>query len=218
MDNIIGVITGDIINSSSIEIDNRDTLLKVIRSSFDVLKTKIDKELKYELYRGDSFQLITSRPESALKIAILIRANLIRSTPKDSQVWDARISIGIGTSSFNSDTPLVSDGIAFKLSGRELDEMKKSKLTITTMWECINKELQVSTKFADDIISNWTPLQAHLVYLSLINDETQKEIAKKEKKTPQAISKTLNMAKENLIKIYIERFENLIHNQLQTSL
>ncbi|GAD04449.1 hypothetical protein HQ45_07085 [Porphyromonas crevioricanis] len=210
---IKGVITGDIVSSSSIQLEWREKLLLTMQEIAEDLKEVSD--LQIEFFRGDSFQLLVEQPEKTLLVAILFRAGLVSRTPQESKRrWDARVSIGIGEVSFLSDNILVSDGEAFHFSGREMDDIKKKRLTLRTRWEHINEELSVSTAFADDIISGWTQAQAEVIYLVLLHDITQKEIASRIDKSPQTISKLLGTAKENLIKKYLERYQKLILKEI----
>lgn len=210
---IKGVITGDIISSTTIKIDWKKQLIDSIQQVAEELK--IFSPLKIELYRGDSFQLIIDKPEETLKMAVLLRAGLKHKTPKESdKLWDARIAVGIGEVSYISDKVVLSDGEAFNFSGWELDEIGKRRLAIRTRWQDINEELKVSTAFADDIITNWTYSQAQVVYQALLYCIPQKDIANKFNKTAQNISKLLSSAKENLIRIYLERYTVLISKNL----
>lgn len=210
---IKGVITGDIVNSTTIKVDWRKHLIDSIPRIADELR--ILSPLKIELFRGDSFQLIVDKPEETLKIAVLLRAGLKSNTPFQSKgIWDARIALGIGEISYTSDKVVISDGEAFRFSGWGLDEIGKRRLTIRTRWEDINEELKVSTAFADDIISGWTCTQAQVVYQALLHQMPQKDIAVKYNKTAQNISKLLGTAKENLIRIYLERYAVLITKKL----
>lgn len=210
---IKGVITGDVVHSTTIKVDWREQLIESIQKVANELM--ILSPLKIEFFRGDSFQLIIDKPNEALRIAILLRAGLKGNTPPESKnTWDARIAIGIGEVSYISDKIVVSDGEAFHFSGWELDEIGKRKLSIRTKWNDVNEELKVSTAFADDIISGWTCSQAQVVYPTLLYQTPQKDIAKKYNKTAQNISKLLGAAKENLIRIYLERYSVLITNKL----
>jgi hypothetical protein len=66
---MIGVITGDIINSRST--DSAKEWLDILRGALG----KFGKEgLDWEIYRGDSFQLEISQPKEALITAIYIKA------------------------------------------------------------------------------------------------------------------------------------------------
>lgn len=210
------IITGDIIDSTMIPITQRPALLDTIKKAAHYVQKL--SPLKYEIFRGDSFQFVIDKPEQALTIAILLRAALRKSTPeKNCNIWDARISIGIGDITYVSTNITTSDGEAFLLSGRGLDTLGKRALGIFTRWEDINEELQVSTAFADEIISNWSRYQAETIIASIGDNLKQKEIAIRFQKTPQAINKTLSLAKDNLIKLYIKRFETIILNKIEVS-
>lgn len=214
MDKIKGVITGDIIESSSIQIKYRDFLLGSIREIVDELC--VIEPLKIEFFRGDSFQMVIDTPENAMKIAILLRAGLKGHTPKESKkTWDARLSLGVGTISYHADNIVLSDGEAFQYSGRALDEMGKRRLVVQTRWSGVNEELQVSTAFADEVVSSWSVSQSQAAYQALLYNTSQKEIAHKFHKSAQNISKLLSAAKINLIQMYITRYHNLISNLIK---
>lgn len=209
MDKINGVITGDIIESSAIQIKYRDFLLESIREIADELS--VIEPLKIEFFRGDSFQMVIDTPENAMKIAVLLRAGLKGHTPKEcKRPWDARLSLGVGTISYHADRIVLSDGEAFQYSGRKLDEMGKRRLIVKTRWEDVNEELQVSTAFADEVISSWSISQSQAAYQALLYNTSQKELAHKFQKSAQNISKLLSAAKVNLIQMYIYRYHKLI--------
>lgn len=211
MDKIKGVITGDIIESSAIQIKYRDFLLKSIREIADELS--VIEPLRIEMFRGDSFQAVIDSPENAIKIAVLLRAGLKGHTPKEcKKPWDARLSIGVGTISYHADNTVLSDGEAFQYSGRELDEMGKRRLVVKTRWADVNEELQVSGAFADEVVSSWSVPQSQAAYQALLYNISQKEIANKFQKSAQNISKLLGAAKVNLVQMYIDRYHKLISN------
>lgn len=211
MDKIKGVITGDIIESSAIQIKYRDFLLKSIREIADELS--VIEPLRIEMFRGDSFQAVIDSPENAIKIAVLLRAGLKGHTPKEcKKPWDARLSIGVGTISYHADNTVLSDGEAFQYSGRTLDEMGKRRLVVKTRWADVNEELQVSGAFADEVISSWSVPQSQAAYQALLYNTSQKEIANKFQKSAQNISKLLGAAKVNLVQMYIDRYHKLISN------
>ena len=203
------VITGDIINSSAIPIEQRPRLLRELDHIATDLKAL--SPLEYEVFRGDSFQMVVGKAEAALQIAILIRAGLRKSTPRDTDgTWDARVAIGVGGIEFASRHITASDGEAFQYSGRAFDELGKSCLAVRTRWKSVNEELKVSTLFADDIISNWTPTQSLVIYQSIAFQKTQKEIAELQQQSPQNISKISVLARERLIRSYLTRYHDLI--------
>ena len=191
---IKAIITGDIVRSEQISLDKRDLLIKVLRDIVEDLQ-KISP-MKMEMFRGDSFQIVVECPEASLKIASMIRAGLKSYSPTDAkEVWDARISIGIGTTDYQGDSIVTSDGEAFKLSGRGLDAMEKNRLAVSTCWH-VN--------------------QAKVIYLSVAQELSQAVIANSIEKSQQNVSKMLTSAKESLLVRVLNRFETIIikHKEL----
>lgn len=205
-----GVITGDIINSMTVKTEWRNRLLDSIQEI--VHELEVFSCLRLEFFRGDSFQLVVENPVETLKVAVLLRAGLKSRTPKGSeQLWDARMALGIGSIAYSSEKVVVSDGEAFRLSGWEFDELGKRTLSVRTPWMEVNDELNVSTAFADDIISGWSVSQAQVIYLTLLNKESfQKEIALRLNMSAQNVSKLLIAGKESIIRLYLERFAQIL--------
>lgn len=159
---IKSVITGDLVNSTNIAAKWRQTVLdtlNVCAADFQPLTL-----CNLEMYRGDSFQIVVDKPDYALAVAIALRAKLKAMTPGKQQLWDARLSIGIGDISFESDNIVTSDGEAFRLSGRSFDNIGKKRLSISTTWPDFDKDMELVTRFADDVITSWTAKQAKVVY------------------------------------------------------
>ena len=141
----------------------------------------------------------------------MIRAGLKAYCPTDSKpVWDARISIGIGTTDYQGDSIVTSDGEAFKLSGRGLDAIEKNRLVLSSCWKDVDEELEVGLAFLDDLVSHWSANQAKVIYLSVAQKLSQASIAKSIEKSQQNVSKTLTSAKESLLVRFLNRFETII--------
>lgn len=207
---MIGIITGDIVNSTLIAPKYRQLLLDTIKDAASYcLKLS---PLKYEVFRGDSFQFIIDKPEQTLLIGIILRAYLRKTTPCECiKTWDARIAIGIGMTSYLSGKIVTSDGEAFQLSGRGFDNLGKKCLGIYTRWNDVNEEFDISTDFADDIISSWTASQAKVFIKSVGEGLSQTEIAAKSGKTKQTVNKIFALSKANMIRKYIDRFHHIIN-------
>lgn len=210
---VIGVITGDIVNSTSIGSEWKDRIFQSLQAvQIDFATAKID--VKYEMFRGDSFQVMVHPSTATILIAIAIRVKLISQTPNDrSKKWDARVSVGIGHYDFESSTIVTSAGEAFILSGRRFDALKKARLAVQTPWDAVNDELDVSTAFADDIITNTTVKQAAVVY-QMLRDHTGSltlaALSEELNETIPNLSLKWQRAKGNLITNYLKRAEKLI--------
>lgn len=207
-----GVITGDIIQSTEISIEGKAYLPETLVSTFMDIQKHIDADLQYEIYRGDSFQLLTGKPEEALRIATLIRTGLKSKTPQDEKrCWDCRIAIGIGEVNLELKQLAVSDGEAFRLSGRGLDSMdSKQSLVINTPWKENNEEFILLSAFTGDLISNWTRAQSEAIYPMLLNRFNQKELAAYLNVSTQVVNKRFSSAKTALIELSLNRYSKII--------
>ena len=207
------VITGDIINSTLI--NNRQEFL----SALDAILKELNQQINfhYEIYRGDSIQILIDTPIYAMHIALLLRYGLRKSTPSgESIIWDCRLAIGIGEVNFLTEDIKQSDGEAFQLSGRALDQLKDSTLDIHTPWTSFDEIFRVMTSFVDDIINNTSITQAESMYYYFISREsqTQAELAKKLNNTAQSISKSLIGGKYRLISSFLNLYKKQLHQYL----
>ncbi len=203
--------------SSDIDVAYRSRLLSCIRNTIEDMA--VIEPLKIEFFRGDSFQIIVNHPEEAMRLSILLRAGLKANTPIDSKMlWDARLSLGIGTIAYEGKDIAVSDGEAFQYSGRGLDKIGKKRLVVKSRWEEVDNELRVSSAFADNIISAWTRSQAQAVYYVLLSGASRDEIAMRRNQTVQNIGKLQHAARITLIQQFIARYRDLINNVISNEL
>ncbi len=205
----IAIITGDIVDSTKLNLAERTIMLNALQSIPEILSSF--EHISMEIFRGDSFQLLIEKADNAAKAAIAIRAWL-RSQVELSgkEPLDARIAIGIGGTDYDSQSVSTSDGEAYRLSGRLLDKMQKSRLAVATPWPLVNEELKLSTAFVDDIISSWTQNQSKIMLMRLQTSKSHLELAQMLDISRQMVDKSLKSSKEELIESYIERFERLI--------
>ena len=178
---MVAILTGDIIGSQKTETTIWIEVLKTVLARYG------NNPTDWELYRGDSFQLIAS-PEQALFIAIIIKAEL-----KKLKTIDVRIAIGIGQIDYRAPKITESNGSAFVQSGHCFDGLKKQTLAIKTPWEDYNQSLQVMIDWAMVTLDNWSDKTAEIIALKLQNPElNQKEMAQiLHKKGQGNISETL---------------------------
>lgn len=205
---IKGVITGDVVNSTHIVTEWRQTIMDALNACVTDFSSLTP--IKIEMYRGDSFQVVVDNPKLALSVAIALRAKLKASTPDKSEVWDARLSLGIGDVSFESENILTSDGEAFRLSGRAFDNIGKNRLCISTPWTELDINLELVTRFADGIESGWTAKQATVFYHSLVFPKLQKKLAEELGMTCQDFNYHWGAAKWQLILDYINYYKSLV--------
>ena len=202
------VLTGDIVKSR--DIAPRAQLLATLKEALATAGEHHQGE--YNIDRGDSFQMVIPTAAMAAQAAIIIRAKLKSQSPDKSNLWDARISIGIGDITYRGDNIIESDGPAFLLSGEGMTELseKRKRLIIKAPWDQADRSLSLVTRFADDIINNWSRYSAETAFYSLVYNESQSVLAKRLGKTQSTINERISTAKLDLIRAYIQHVNDYI--------
>ncbi|MBN2089661.1 hypothetical protein JW964_08605 [candidate division KSB1 bacterium] len=201
---IISVITGDIVNSSILD----DNQKRVVQDSVCQLNYE-NILLKPKFFRGDSFQLAV-KPEIALILALKIRADLRRR----NQINDVRVSIGIGEILFWNENVLLSEGPAFERSGKKLDKLKKLGvwIAITTGDQELDEELETYCFMADVLLKNLSSAQANVLYHKL-DKIPQERIGKLLNISQPSVCKTLKAANWKAIDKFIKRYKQIIEKK-----
>lgn len=164
---MIGVITGDIINSRAAT--NPDEWLSRLKT---VLSAEGPAPKMWEVTRGDSFQVEIIQPENALRKALHIKALIKRVAG-----LDVRMGIGIGTKTYDAPKISEANGDAFVRSGRLFDQLKKSTLAIKSPWEDMDKAINMCLELAALTMDRWTPNSAEIMALAIENPgKTQLEL------------------------------------------
>ncbi|MDQ8052127.1 MAG: hypothetical protein REI78_03835 [Pedobacter sp.] len=186
---MIAVITGDVINSRNITADWIDTLKSA-------LSTLFGEKTKWEIFRGDSFQLEISAPEALLQ-AIYIKACL-----KTIKKADVRMGIGIGEKNIDSEKITEANGEAFILSGAAFDALKatKTNLAIQSRWDGFDEDFNLSIRLALIAMDSWGQISAEMVKYAIENqDIKQDKIAKITGRSQSSVSEALKRAHFNEI-------------------
>lgn len=194
----IQVITGDIVKSSNLDVEKRAKL----REAFDYLSSI--SQGKYEYFiRGDSFQILLS--QNALREALLVKTYLFVKLR-----IQVKISIGIGEAAFLNEKISDSDGEAFWLSGRNLDEMKNKPefLRISTNNSQKNQEWAIHCSVIDYILNKQTSNQAEVVFW-LLQKKNQQEIASLINLGQPSVNNRIKNSVWNIIEKILNRFQNV---------
>lgn len=177
---MIAVITGDIINSRNV---NSEIWLPKLKDYFS--QTILDSE-KWEIYRGDSFQIEVAI-EKALEIAISIKA-LIKSNSK----IDVRMSMGLGEQSFKGKKITESYGTAHINSGESFEKIKNNTLILKSPFQEFDDYFNPILKLLSFVSTNWKPVTSETLFYALTHrDLLQKEIAEKLSKDKTTVNKAL---------------------------
>jgi len=163
---MIAIITGDVINSS----DNHPShWLSALKTVFN----RIGKSPGvWEIYRGDSFQLMVKDPVQALTRAIEIKA-----TVKTLPGMDVRMAIGLGEMTYQASRITESNGTAFIHSGEKFERLKKEKqnLALQSDWDDFDREMNLLLKLGLIAMDNWTENAAEIMSMVLENAAVSQE-------------------------------------------
>lgn len=187
---MIAVITGDIINSENSNSEIWIDSLKNLLSNWGKTPEK------WEIYRGDEFQ-IKCEIDEVFKIFLAIKSLI-----KCNENLNVRMALGIGNQNFSSEKITESNGSAYVNSGRLLNEIKNDgkTLSIKTTKESVDYDLNMVFKWASIDFDGWTPAVAEIIYLFIMNEGiTQEDIAKRLNITQSSVSQRLKRANLDLI-------------------
>lgn len=167
---MIGIITGDVINSKSVE---APVWLNRLKQTLNELGREPET---WQIYRGDSFQLEISAAEDSLEKAMFIKAGM-----KMLKNMDVRLAIGIGEKSHHADRITESNGEAFVNSGEVFEHLRKKKQTMAlkTPWPEFDEEFNAGLGLACAIMDRWLPSYAEAMRYTLVHrDLTQEKMGK----------------------------------------
>ncbi len=215
---IYAVLTGDLIGFTRFEEEQRSQIISLLKDSFKKIPRRIIAS-PFVIYRGDSFQGVISRPQEAMRTAIIIRASLLSKFKLKTARLDARIAIGLGMIDYlpPGNRAGEGDGEAFRNSGIELDRMKRAEqnLTVKTPWQEIDDELRTECALLDALMQRWTKEQAEAI-LYYIQGATQEEIAKTLRISQPAVFQRLRIAGYRAVQAALERYGTLIEYKVKT--
>lgn len=187
---MIGIITGDIVNS-------RKLSTEIWMDGFRQLLNTFGKNpIEWEIYRGDEFQLKIKNPEEALLIALQIKSYF------KSIKLDIRISIGFGDMTYEAKKISESNGTAFSRSGEVFETLKKQKinLAINSSDEAFDTEINLMLKLSLTFMDNWLVQSAEFVMVSIKNPSlSQEEIGVKLGINQAAVSRRRKRAQFDLM-------------------
>jgi hypothetical protein len=193
---MIAVITGDIINSTEKASVNWLKELKSVLSQYG------NSPEKWEIYRGDSFQL-----KLPLEKAI-IAAFHIKATIKQIKNKDVRMGIGVGKEDNISEKISESNGAAYRNSGLCFESLKKSNIAIKSNEANWDEPLNIMLELVLLLADKWTISQAELIKTSIENpDKNQNQLAELLEKTQSTISISLDRSGYDSLQRVLEYYK-----------
>ncbi|WP_431136922.1 SatD family protein [Psychroserpens mesophilus] len=177
---MVAVITGDVINSRKGDVEKWLKLLK------DILNYYGEEPKDWEIFRGDSFQLLIA-PEKAMLAAIHIKSAI-----KQIKSQDVRMAIGIGDEKYKSSKITESNGSAFARSGDCFESLKKQTLAVKSNNENLDQSLNLMLSLSMLIANNWSSTVSEVIKTAIENSKkNQKTLAKLLDKSQSSISEAL---------------------------
>jgi hypothetical protein len=198
------VITGDIIASSKLSAAARKKLQNKIDGFIKKISTSLP-DFKAEQFRGDSVQcILTKNKLSALRTAISLYCYLATDDFKIRQ------SVGIGEISYSGSNIVTSDGTAFRISGENIDGLKKRNelINVASAEASFNEEWKVHSASLNYLLERLSNAQAEALYLQL-QDVRQEEIAKALNISQPSVHQRLQAAGWAVINPILQRFETV---------
>ena len=208
----LGVLTGDIVDSSSLRVAGLGPISELLDSTGRWVKSHFQDAVhaQIDVFRGDSWQMVVLDPAIAFRIGLLFRALM-----RFKFGIDSRISIGFGRVDYLPMEDIsTGTGQAYTLSGRGLEAcLKPTRMNLSFAPGVLEgRGLNIISHLIDLQAGRWTPSQAQAVAGALI-DLTQVEIGAGWTPDPvsqQAVSQHLENAGWNQIKSAISFLEETL--------
>ncbi|PRY98794.1 hypothetical protein BY457_10962 [Marinilabilia salmonicolor] len=193
------VITGDVIDSRKSENFDWVDSLKSVLSFYGAAPGD------WEIFRGDSFQLMLDA-EKAILAAFHIKA-VMRSVAS----LDVRMGIGIGTVKYQAVKITESNGEAFVLSGGCFESLKKQTLGVKSTDASLNKALNIMLGLALLTVDGWSSTIGRVVSARIEHPEkNQQELAVFLQRSQSSISDALKRGGWDEIMLFEEYYREQI--------
>jgi predicted XRE-type DNA-binding protein len=162
---MIGIITGDIVNS------RRKKSIEWINDFKKILNSFGKSPADWEIFRGDEFQIEIKNPENVLIAAIQIKAYF------KSLKLDVRMSIGLGDKNYKSKKISESNGTAFARSGEVFETLKKQKINLAINSGNVEFDLQINLmlRLCLTFMNNWLVQSAEFILVAIKNQKLSQE-------------------------------------------
>jgi predicted DNA-binding protein YlxM (UPF0122 family) len=209
---LVAVLTSDIVHSTKLEKADYSIIMGELDSQLKSISS--ETEAKYEIFRGDSFQVLFPRPSDAMKYTLALRMFL--QAGFSSKSVELTQSLAINHFEHLGESPGTSSGPAFVMSGRTLDKANRGDFLLnilnTEKGGISKSDMSLSTMFLNHMLKGLTEKQAGVIYHYLIlGFPEQKVIAEKLGITRQNVATHLKRGGADLIKAYLTSYESLCH-------
>lgn len=194
------VLTADIVHSTKLDAKDYACVMQTLQT---LLKSQaVRYQCKFEIFRGDSFQILYTNIIDAMDSVLSIRLYLQSGIECPAIKLTQSIAIGrVEQGSINLSSSL---GEAFILSGRSLDKASRGELVINFGNELGLMDLSVSTLFLRHLLNGLTEKQAEVLYYYIdFGFPEQQSIADHMHMTRQNVATHLKRSGAELVKAYL---------------
>lgn len=164
------IITGDVVNSSKVS-------AAIWRAALNnELATMGHTPSDWQIFHGDSFQLIAPHFEEALFLAIRLKAVL-----KTIRHLDLRMAIGIGDIDLRNPQITTCKGTAFIFSEEKFNLLKHedTRLALKSNNNDFDEDMNLLLRLALRTMDSWTINEAEIIHLKMLRpDLSQSELGK----------------------------------------
>ncbi|WP_215223726.1 helix-turn-helix transcriptional regulator [Echinicola shivajiensis] len=225
----VAVISGDIISSTSLVLEDRVILEEKLK---DLLKTLDERWGIYgRVIKGDYLECVCQNPGDALRVAMLVKSFVKSFDPRQAdnrednnrislfKTHGIRLAIAVGELSRFDPKKGVIDGEAVYLSGRLINQSPSSQgkervvikntLFFTSHYERLNEQMEPVMGLLDVIMSKSTARQSEVLYWKLLG-YTELEIAKKLQISQSVVNQHSTSVGWNSIEKTVEYFSRTI--------
>ncbi len=208
---LIAVETGDIVRSTQLTRDELNEVFSYIRSELNDENTSLpsNKHSHLEVFRGDSYQITFFDPQSALRIALLIKLRLKFGTGSFALTQ----SLAIGELEDKASTPNINMSEVYVRSGRNLDFADSGELHIDKSFA--NDDFSLFSECINQFFEQLTQKQAKTLYYYIKQAFPEhKIIAKQLSVSRQNVNTHLQRAHANLFRKFLERYKSHISKRV----
>ncbi|MCB9223404.1 MAG: fumarate hydratase [Crocinitomicaceae bacterium] len=225
------VISGDIIASTHLTLNDREIIEKSLRGYFRHLTENYNCYCR--LIKGDYIEIIVPEPSQGLRIALALKAYIksikiskITLARRDRMVdlykkHGIRVALGYGElTTINREKGII-DGEAIYLTGRRLSEQSthgyherivvKETLFFDSNHQELNIHMQPIISLLDVLLYKATPKQSQVLHYKLMNN-SEKDISKKLRVVQSVINQHSTSVGWNAIESTVEYYEWLLRN------
>ena len=165
------VVAGDLAPGHRLSDEQFSKIPDLIRAAFQMVNRMAGEQGKliYEIIRMDEFMAMSESPSQSMRSMIMLFSAFRFLSYKELNArLELRLSQGIGPVEFAQDHLRESDGTAFRSASKGLGKMKRSqRLSVRAYEEKLNQELDLSCRFMDILIHDWSDEQAEALFLNL---------------------------------------------------